>query len=331
MKFPSGPLQCLAALLAVLPAALPATEIGVKESGFLLDGKAVFLHGLSYYGALGASEETVRRDLDDMEGHGIRWLRVWATWAAFGADVSAVDSAGAAREPFLGNLRRLVAECDRRGLVVDVTLSRGNGAVGPPRLQTLEAHRRAVETVMTALKPYRNWYLDLANERNVEDKRFVSFEELGELRGLARELDPRRLVTASHGGDIDREDLRSYLETARVDFIAPHRPRHAGSAAETEARTRELLGWMRELGRAVPVHYQEPFRRGYARWQPAAADFAADARGARAGGAAGWCLHNGDQKDASGSRPRRSFDLGEKRLFDQLDEEERKALKELRP
>jgi hypothetical protein len=80
---------------------------------------------------------------------------------------------------------------------------------------------------------------------------------------------------------------------------------------------------MRAIGRPAPVHDQEPFRRGYGRWEPSAADFLADLRGAVAGGAAGWCLHNGSSRGAAGERPRRSFDLHSQRLFDQLDAEER--------
>jgi hypothetical protein len=37
---------------------------------------------------------------------------------------------------------------------------------------------------------------------------------------------------------------------------------------------------MKEIGRTVPLHYQEPFVRGYMRWQPGAADFVTDARAA---------------------------------------------------
>ena len=34
-------------------------------------------------------------------------------------------------------------------------------------------------------------------------------------------------------------------------------------------------------------------------------------------GAAGWCFHNGDERAAKDGRPRRSFDLREKRLFEE--------------
>jgi len=149
---------------------------------------------------------------------------------------------------------------------------------------------------------------------------------LKELREAARKLDPGLLVTASHGADVTKDEFRQYLKTAGVDFVCPHRPRDADSPRQTETRTKEYLSWGKELGREVPVHYQEPFRRGYAKWQPRADDFIADLTGAKAGGAAGWCFHNGDDRTAKDGRPRRSFDLRETRLFEQLDEEELKAL-----
>ncbi len=323
-------LRCLILLVNLLcigGGVMAATELGVKDMQFTLNGKPTFLLGVSYYGALGASEEFIRRDLDEMQQHGFNWIRVWATWAAFENNVAAVDADGNGREPFLGKLKSLVAECDRRGMVVDVTFSRGNGVTGAPRLQTVETHRRAVETVVTALKEYRNWYLDLSNERNIRDQRYTSFEDLQHLREAVRRIDPQRLVTASHAGDISRDELRQYLLTVKVDFISPHRPRNAESPKQTEAQSRQLLSEMKALGRVVPLHYQEPFRRDFGRWQPTAEDFITDLRGAKSGGAAGWCFHNGDRRTSPDGKPRRSFDLREKRMFEQLDEEERKMLK----
>lgn len=304
------------------------TTIGIIGSHFTVNGKQTFLQGISYFGALGATDEVVARDLSKMKEYGFRWLRIWATWDAYDNDVSAVRGDGAPREPFLGKLKWLVAECDRLGLVVDVTLTRGGGAA--PHLASAADLTRAVETVATALRPYGNCYLDLANERNVRDKRNVSFAELRQLREATRRIDPDRLVTASQGGDIGQDELHEYLVTAGVDFVCPHRPRDAASPAQTEAKTQELLGWMKQAGRVVPVHYQEPFRRGYGNWQPRAEDFAADLQAARAGGAAGWCFHNGPNAAAADGRPRRSFDLRDGSLFDQLDPEERKFLADFR-
>lgn len=310
------------------PTSSPRTVLGIQGTRFLINGKPTFLLGISYYGALGAPRATLLKDLEQMKRYGFNWIRVWATWEAFGNNVSAVDERGEERPPYLEKLKELLAESDRRHMVVDVTLSRGGGS--PLRL--LSSHRRAVETLVSALKPYRNWYLDLANERNIRDSRFVSIEELKELRETVKRLDPHRLVTASHGGDLSEEDLKDYLLNVQLDFLSPHRPRHPESPRQTLAQTKTYLSQMRKLGRLVPLHYQEPFRRGYSpqNWEPPASAFLTDLKQAQEGGAGGWCFHNGDQKNHPEGKPRRSFDLREKSLFEQLDEEERKFLNSLR-
>jgi hypothetical protein len=194
-------------------------------------------------------------------------------------------------------------------------------------IPNFEAHQRAVETIVNALKPHRNWYLDLANERDVRDNRYVSDEELAVLRNQVRQLDRERLVTASFGGhDLSKQDVHDSLFVADSNFVTPHRPRNPHSPGQTEGRTREVLEIMKELRRVAPVNHQEPFRRGYGEWQPTAEDFLNDLRGAVTGGAAGWCFHNGSQRDANDNQPRRSFDLRERRLFEQLDDEEMKVV-----
>lgn len=319
-------LPTLVLLVPLLQArAQDTTILGVDGTRFTLNGQPTFLLGISYYGGLGASEDFVRRDLDDIRRSGFNWLRLWATWTAFDNDVSAVDAQGRPREPFLGRLKWLVSECDRRGLVVDVTLTRNKSGVLPD----YEAHLRAVETLVAALKPYRNWYLDLANERDVGDDRYVGIQELKRMRDRVRQLDPQRLVTASFGGhDLSDKDVRESLLTIGLDFLTPHRPRSPESPLQTEAKTRECLALMKEIGRVVPLHHQEPFRRGYQGWEPTAADFLTDLRGAVVSGAAGWCLHNGSQRNTPDQQPRRSFDLRSRRLFEQLDAEERKVVAE---
>ncbi|NSW56594.1 MAG: hypothetical protein HPY44_11300 [Armatimonadetes bacterium] len=302
----------------------PPTMLGIEGTQFTINGSPRFLLGFSYYGGLGASEEFVTLDLDDMQARGFNWLRVWATWAGSGADVSAVDSHGHARQPYLNRLAWLVGECDRRGMIVDVTLTRGKGAGS---VADLPAHREAVRTIIGALQGHANWYLDLANERDVRDARYVSVSELRELRQLAAELAPKLLVTASFGGhDLDEASVREALFDAKLDFLCPHRPRHADSPQQTESETRKVLAAMKTLGVTAPVHYQEPFRRGYSQWEPIAEDFLIDLRGAVRGGAAGWCFHNGSQRRAVDNEPRRSFDMRARRLFDQLDDEERKVV-----
>ena len=321
-------------LLSILTAgtAIAGTELGIDGKQFTINSRPTFLAGISYYGALGASEDFIQRDLDDMQKYGFNWFRVWATWGAFDNEISAVDQEGNPREPYLAKLQWLVAECDRRGIIVDVTLSRGNGVTVPVRLQSNESLRRAAETLTTSLKTHRNWYLDMGNERNIRDNRFVSVEELAELREFIKRLDPNRLVTASFVRDIEKDELKQILLDARVDFLAPHRPRNPNSPGQTTAQTEKYYEMMEQLGRTVPVHYQEPFRRGFKpnQWEPKAEHFLADLKATLEARAAGWCFHNGDQKDKPQAKPRRSFDMREARLFEQLDEQETKFIRQIK-
>src|SRR5690349_2376363 len=104
---------CFLAAAAVLPA--HATTLGVRGAAFTLDGRPTFLLGCSYFAGAGAPPERAAADLDRLRAAGFNWVRVWATWDAVGANVSAVDGEGRARQPYFDRLKRLVEACDRRG------------------------------------------------------------------------------------------------------------------------------------------------------------------------------------------------------------------------
>jgi hypothetical protein len=310
------------------------TRLGIAGTQFTINGQPAFLHGISYYGALGVRRQFVVRDLDDMQRYGFNWIRVWVTWSAFDNDVSAVDNEGRARMPQIEKLKWLIAECDRRGMIVDVTLTKGEGRLGNEHVSALDKHVLAVETLNLELKEWRNWYLDMANEHNIRSKslatKFVSFEDARTLRNHVKEVDERRLVTISYVGDPLKEDVRSYLLDVQVDCLTPHRPRNPNSVNETATITRQYLAWMGEFGRLIPIHYQEPFRRDFSKgWQPTAEDFLTDLMGAFKNGAAGWCFHNGDNRWGRDAQPRRSFDMRQRRLFEQLDSVELEAVKRM--
>ena len=299
--------------------------LDIHDTSFVVNGNPTFLLGASYYGGLGASDDSVKSDLCELKNYGFNWVRVWATWSAFGNNVSAIDAEGKAREPYLSRLKCLCEKAGQLGMIVDVTLSRGNGTVGSGLLPSFEAHLNAVTILIQELKQYRNIYFDIGNERNIRDRRHVPFEELRTLRRRIKEFDGERLVTASHAGDIPTEELSDYLTVVQVDFICPHRPRNAESPHQTAEKTQEYLQHVQELRKIVPVHYQEPFRRGFGSWQPETQDFLTDLKNAKRGGAAGWCFHNGDVRQRYDGRPRRSFDMreAEGRLFKQLEAEEK--------
>lgn len=325
---------CSLSLLPVATVAEPVQrsagiQLGVDGSRFTVDGRPAFLLGASYYGALGAEKDRWQSDLEQLRRLRYNWVRVWAVWPAFDDDVSAVDSRGQPRERYLHRLQELVGLCDQLGLVVDVTLSRKHPLESRACFESAEALRRAAITLVRELRPHRNWYLDLANERNIRDARFVGMAELAAMVREIRRHDPNRLLTASHAGELSRDDLRAYLEEAKIDFLSVHLPRQSGQPRQGAEQTRQYRRWLEEMKRPVPLHHQEPFRRDYGRWQPQVEDFLEDLRGALSAGAAGWCFHNGDNRHDRERRPRRCFDLRHKGLLEQLDPVEKDLLRRL--
>ncbi len=307
-----------------------ALSLSADRRGFAVNGRATFLMGASYLAALGADDDAIQEDLVDLKRYGVNLLRVAATWTAYGQDVSALDADGDERPPYFQRLGELCGLAETLGFVVEVVLSRDDGFGEPGVLTGDEAHLNAAAVLAEGLKDFRGVCFDLARDRNAAGARGVEIALVRRLRDRVKELDPGRLVTASHAGDIDPDRLLQYLTSAGVDYVAPHRPSGASSPAETQRRTGMLLRRMGQLGKVVPLHYGEPFRRGAGDWQPTAKDFLTDLRAAKEAGAAGWCFHNGPHAADPAGRPRRCFDLrpAEGRLIDQLEDTERTFLHE---
>ncbi|MBI4578489.1 MAG: cellulase family glycosylhydrolase [Planctomycetes bacterium] len=296
---------------------------------FTINGEPTFLHGVSYYGSQYITTGSFRtQDLDDMVADGFNWLRSWAYWAwpwTTGDNVSALDKSGNVREPYMSRLKTLIAECNARGIIVDVTMIRDtNNEWHSPT--TLSQHLNAARTLATELLPYRNVYFDLANERDGNSV-FVSFEEMGQLVNAVKAIDPGRLCTASNGGGLSSQsELNNYLAVGHVDFLAVHYGGRLSLPPTAFGEVQKYVGWMAVLGTRVPIHWQEPFRRDKEpAWQPVAEDFYRSETGVKLAEAAGWCFHNGGPRNDT--RPFRSFNMSdpEGRLYAQLDSEERTA------
>ncbi len=298
-----------------------AVTLGISADGryFTLDGVPTYLNGVSYYGAESITTASyVTSDLDDMVADGFNWIRVWGHWKTpNGEDVSVLTDGGAVREPYMTRLKTLITECNTRGIIVDVTLNRDkdNTWVGAT---TLAQHLVCVQTLATHLLPYRNVYIDIANERCVGDGRYVSLSECGQLIDAIKAIDPSRLCTASCGAG-SQSELADSRNVAHMDFVTPHLCREAGCAAQTIGTLNNYNTWMNNLGWRIPVHLQEPFRRGYTSYNPVEEDFLRDCSGGKVAGAAGWCLHNGS--NAGSTPPHRSFQMtnSDGRLYAQWD------------
>lgn len=316
------PILIAICLIPIFMQSLDASTLGISKDGshFTIDGREKFLLGMSYYGAMTIdSPGFITADLDDMRKDGFNWIRVWAFWDPGGMNVSVMSRDGALREPYMTKLKSLIRECNKRGMIVDVTLSRGDDPYPADQGQ----HLACVKTIARELLQFRNVYIDVANERDVRDARYVSNEDVGALISAIKKIDPKRLCTAS-GVPGSPEDMADCIKTSRCDFIAPHLPRDDGSSRKTKETVGKFISWMSQAHlRRVPIHLQEPFRRDYGAYQPTEDDYYTDALGAVEGGAAGWCLHNGSGS-MNGSRRFRSFRMTDKdgRLYEQLDDVE---------
>jgi len=306
-------------------ASVQAVTLGISADGrfFTLDGVPTYLNGVSYYGAQSISTASYRtQDLDDMVADGFNWMRVWVYWEYPdpGEDVSVMTHNGAVREPYMSRLKTLITECNNRGIIVDCSFPRdGNGDWVGPRNQS--EHLAAVQTLANELLSYSNVYIDVANERDVGDDRYVSLTNCGQLIDAIKAINPNRLCTAS-GVPGSQSELNNYFTQGHVDFITPHLCRNTGCSAQTVGMVNQFVGWMNNLGFRAPVHLQEPFRRGYASYNPTVEDFYRDCSGGKIAEAAGWCLHNGNNKlDSPDYRPWRCFNMSnaEGRLYAQWD------------
>ncbi len=309
-------------LLGTFASSVHAVTLGISADGryFTLDGVPTYLVGISYYGAQTITTPSyVTQDLDDMVARGFNWIRVWAAWNATASgspNCSVLTPAGAVCEPYMSRLKTLITECNNRGMIVDVSMCRGAG--GPTNLSE---HLVYAQTLATQLASYSNIYFDIANECDIMDSRYVSPSEITQIVARCKQYKPGVLCTASQVPSSASDLYNKYIATG-CDFIAPHLCRDQGCASQTYGTVTNFISWMSQYNRRMPVHLQEPFRRGYTSYNPVSSDFLADCSGGKNAQGAGWCLHNGS--NAGNTRPYRCFDMkdAEGRLFAQLDSEE---------
>ncbi len=298
-----------------------AVTLGITTDGrfFTLDGTPTYLSGVSYYAGTSVSTPSfITQDLDTMVAQGFNWIRVWMFWNINGQNFSVMTPDAVPREPYMSRLKTLITECNQRGMILDASLHRDSDSSIVPA--NITQHLACVQRLATELLAYRNVYIDVSNERDVGDARFVSLAECGQLITAIKAIDPLRLCTASSVPGSQTE-LASFRSVAKMDFITPHLCRDAGCAAQTLGTMNQYVSWMNALGFRIPVHFQEPFRRGYASYDPVVEDFYRDNTGAKVAEAAGWCWHNGSSRTSADGRPFRSFLMTdpEGRLYTQID------------
>ena len=229
-------------MAASLPAA-PGRSLTVASQGFHQDGRPLFVVGVSLFDALGATAPR-DQDLDALKSWGINLVRVWAHWHE---PIYLPD--GTLSEPGRTRLVQLAKRLESRGLVFELVLLRPGQLPGQPfALFASDAARlKAVESIASALREYRNIVFDLYNEHDHGDGP-ISHRAARALRDKVKAIDPARLVTIS--------STEYHFVSAKgevTDAGAQNLREEAGTGAEAVgvdlvARAEQVLG------KCVPLH-----------------------------------------------------------------------------
>jgi hypothetical protein len=248
----------LPVLLTLLCVPLAAHEITVSGTRFLLDGKPFPYTGISFFNAIynpefnRSSEDRVRW-LRKFQKYGVNVLRVWSQWdnkrgfVNSCADCSLYFPDGKLRAENVARLKQILAEADREGMAVELTLFSQESWHDGVKLGREEADR-AVAALTRELVPFRNVTFQVWNE--------FSDRVLDHVKTI-RSVDPRRLVTNSPGGaGVLTGDP---AQPPALDYLTPHTSRQGNGKTWQigPAEVRYLLARYRK-----PVVDDEPARNG---------------------------------------------------------------------
>jgi Cellulase (glycosyl hydrolase family 5) len=307
---------------------VPRPALTVDAKAFQLDGHPQFVVGVSLFDALGPAAPR-DQDLDALKSWGINLVRVWAHWHE---PIYLPD--GTLSEPGRTRLVQLAKRLESRGLIFELVLLRPGQLPGQPfALFASDAARlKAVESIASALREYRNVVFDLYNEHDHGDGP-ISHRAARVLRDKVKATDPARLVTISSteyhfvtakgevtdaGAQNLREEAGTAADAVGVDLVAAHLPRTDDWAAATGARLRALRAVLDRAGRPIPIYLNEE-RRADDGKPLGAGSYARAVTEARSAGAAGWVFHTSA-----------GFELTKTSFLDAISADERAGLARLK-
>jgi hypothetical protein len=279
----------------------PKNSITIKEGKFIQNGDPIFLLGISYFDGLSAPPRVLESDFQFLKERGFNALRLWANWyTEFQPNtLGLIEKDGAINPDILQKLKSFLKASERNGFVVKLTFSRDATAkIG------FAKYKEAIVYVTSEIREFPNILLDLQNETDHcgvgEDRDctgHLTLKQAGELADAVKLADPKRLVTVSRtGGSFvkGKDDYESFLNEAKVDFIATHRPSRTRNAQWAENTAKEMRSARSEVGNEVAILFDEPNRCGRivdCKDRSAAEQFLTAAKNAKQNGAAGWFFH----------------------------------------
>jgi hypothetical protein len=245
-------------LLLAFASIAGAHELTVSGTRFLLDGKPFPYTGISFFNAIynpafnKSSADRVAW-MRKFEKYGINVLRIWSQWDNKRGFVNACPECslyhpdGRLRMENVQRLKQILADADREGMVIELTLFSQESWHDGIKLAP-EAAERAIASLTRELTGSRNVAFQVWNE----------FSELvPEHVKTIKDNDPKRLVTNSPGGG--GTILGEPAQQKALDYLSPHTSRQSIGKTWLVAPA-EIHYLLERYGK--PVVDDEPARNG---------------------------------------------------------------------
>jgi hypothetical protein len=258
-----------------------AQKLSIQGDRFAVDGTPKFLTFITYFGAMGAPN--IINDLRLIRSLGFDGIRIWPN---LNSGPQLMNSDGTLRPDELKRLLFILDEARLEHLIVDVTFTYEH----IPGMTPATA-RVGILAATSALRTYDNLLFDIENERNVQDRRFMSGADVRSIFVGIKATDPARIAFASNAPVDSPEYAAQFAADLGLDVTAYHEPRPPNwyELGVTQAVVRA----MKVNGR--PAYLQEPMatRDTYFRYpsNDRAEYFLQAFANAKLSGAAAWCFH----------------------------------------
>src|SRR5262245_32683408 len=164
-----------------------AQRLGVDGQRFTVDGQPKFLTFVTYFGGMGAPN--VIADLRLMKSLGFDGFRIWPN---LDTGPQIMNGDGSLRSAEFGHFLDILNQAKQERLIVDVTFTYEHISGMNPGTA-----RVGISNVVSAIRSYENVLIDIQNERNVPDRRFMSEPDIRSIYLAIKAIDPNRVVGCS--------------------------------------------------------------------------------------------------------------------------------------
>jgi hypothetical protein len=272
----------LACLLACAADAR-AQKLGIQGDRFTVDGTPKFLTFVTYFGGMGAPN--VVADLHLMKTLGFDGFRIWPL---LDTGPQILNGDGSLRPGEMAHFLSILDQAKQERLIVDVTFTHEHIAGLTPANT-----RVGLANVASAMRSYENVLIDIQNERNVQDRRFLSEPDVLSIYQAIKAVDPARIVGCSEArGDAPGPATgASFVARLGLDVTMFHETR--SSDWYTFGVQQYVISALRTNGR--PAYMQEPMTTRDSFFVYPSHDraeyFLQAIANAKLAGAAGWTFH----------------------------------------